>query len=125
MINDIDERAARRERVFGFLRAHDIDYEVYYHPEAPTIEIARRYWRREEPLFPQPQGQPPLSRSVRLRARACHTRSGAPPASGQAVVRLGAAHGPVSWSASGVGFALRTYKRCGEPRTPVSGPHAA
>ena len=37
----------RRERVFGFLRAHDIDYEVYYHPEAPTIEIARRYWRRD------------------------------------------------------------------------------
>lgn len=47
MINDIDERAVRRERVFGFLRAHDIDYEVYYHPEAPTIEIARRYWRRD------------------------------------------------------------------------------
>ena len=46
-ISDEAERAARRERVFGFLRAHDIDYEVYYHPEAPTIEIARRYWRRD------------------------------------------------------------------------------
>ena len=46
-ISDEEARAARRERVFGFLRAHDIDYEVYYHPEAPTIEIARRYWRRD------------------------------------------------------------------------------
>ena len=40
-ISDEAERAVRRERVFGFLRAHDIDYEVYYHPEAPTIEIVR------------------------------------------------------------------------------------
>ena len=40
-----EENMARRRKVFGFLDAHDIEYEVYDHPEAPTIEIARRHWR--------------------------------------------------------------------------------
>lgn len=40
-----EENMARRRKVFGFLDAHGIEYEVYDHPEAPTIEIARRYWR--------------------------------------------------------------------------------
>ncbi len=38
---------SRRGRVFSFLDAHGIGYEVYEHPEAPTIEIARRYWRAD------------------------------------------------------------------------------
>ena len=35
----------RRQRVFDFLDAHAIRYTWYEHPEAPTIEIARQYWR--------------------------------------------------------------------------------
>lgn len=35
----------RRRRVFDFLDAHGIRYTWYEHPEAPTVEIARRYWR--------------------------------------------------------------------------------
>ena len=38
---------ARRERVFDFLRQHDIEYSVYDHPEAPTIEIARQSWHQD------------------------------------------------------------------------------
>ena len=37
----------RREPVFEFLAAHDIEYSVYEHPEAPTIEIARQYWHAD------------------------------------------------------------------------------
>ncbi len=37
----------RRERVFDYLHAHDIPYEVYEHDEAPTIEIARQYWHKD------------------------------------------------------------------------------
>ena len=36
-----------RQRVFDFLEAHGIEYSVYEHPEAPTIEIARQYWRQD------------------------------------------------------------------------------
>lgn len=36
---------ARRQRVFDWLDAHGIAYTWYEHPGAPTIEIARRYWR--------------------------------------------------------------------------------
>ena len=35
----------RRQRVFGWLDARGIAYTWYEHPEAPTIEAARRYWR--------------------------------------------------------------------------------
>ncbi len=35
----------RRQRVFDWLDAHGICYTWYEHPEAPTIEIARQYWR--------------------------------------------------------------------------------
>lgn len=35
---------ARRQRVFDWLDSHGIAYTWYEHPEAPTIEIARRYW---------------------------------------------------------------------------------
>ncbi len=41
------ENFFRRERVFDFLDSHDIEYTVYEHPEAPTIEIARQYWRAD------------------------------------------------------------------------------
>ena len=27
--------------------AHDIKYEAYTHPESPTIEIAKQYWRND------------------------------------------------------------------------------
>ena len=35
----------RRQRVFDFLDARGIRYDWYEHPEAPTIEIARQWWR--------------------------------------------------------------------------------
>ena len=37
----------RRDRVFAWLDEHDIEYSWYEHPEAPTIEIAREYWRKD------------------------------------------------------------------------------
>ena len=37
----------RRQKVFDFLAAHQIEYAVYDHPEAPTIEIARKYWHND------------------------------------------------------------------------------
>lgn len=40
----IDERKTRRERVFAFFEDHEIEYEVYDHPEAHTVEEALRYW---------------------------------------------------------------------------------
>ena len=42
-----EELLARRQKVFDFLAAHDIEYTVYDHPEAPTIEIARQYWHND------------------------------------------------------------------------------
>ena len=42
-----NENLFRRKPVFDFLAAHDIEYTVYEHPEAPTIEIARQYWRQD------------------------------------------------------------------------------
>ena len=42
-----NENFFRRQRVFDFLAAHDIEYSVYDHPEAPTIEIARQYWHAD------------------------------------------------------------------------------
>lgn len=42
-----EENKMRRQRVFDFLAANHIEYEVYDHPEAPTIEIAREYWRND------------------------------------------------------------------------------
>ena len=41
------ENFFRRERVFDFLDSRGIEYTVYEHPEAPTIEIARKYWRAD------------------------------------------------------------------------------
>ena len=41
------ENFFRRQRVFDFLTEHDIEYTMYEHPEAPTIEIAREYWRAD------------------------------------------------------------------------------
>jgi Ala-tRNA(Pro) deacylase len=35
----------REEKVYDFLRAGGIDFQSYSHPEAPTIEIAKQYWR--------------------------------------------------------------------------------
>ena len=37
----------RRQRVFEWLDAHGIRYTWYEHPEAPTIEITRQYWRND------------------------------------------------------------------------------
>ena len=37
----------RQERVFDFLQQQGIEYSFYTHPEAPTIEIARQYWRND------------------------------------------------------------------------------
>ncbi len=37
----------RRQHVFGWLDAHGIRYTWYEHPEAPTIKIARQYWRND------------------------------------------------------------------------------
>lgn len=35
----------RRQRVFDWLDARGIRYSWYEHPEAPTISLARQYWR--------------------------------------------------------------------------------
>lgn len=40
-----DTATERRQKVFDWLDRHGIAYTWYEHPEAPTIEIARRYWR--------------------------------------------------------------------------------
>jgi Ala-tRNA(Pro) deacylase len=37
----------REEKVYYFLRTGDIDFQSYSHPEAPTIEIAKQYWRTD------------------------------------------------------------------------------
>ncbi len=37
----------RQERVFNFLQQQEIEYSFYTHPEAPTIDIARQYWRQD------------------------------------------------------------------------------
>ena len=37
----------RIEKVLAFLDSHNIAYSWYTHPEAPTIEIARQYWRAD------------------------------------------------------------------------------
>lgn len=37
----------RRNKVFDFLQQQGIEYSFYEHPEAPTIEIASRYWRAD------------------------------------------------------------------------------
>ena len=37
----------RRQKVFDYLDRTGIPYEYYEHPEAPTIEIARQYWRND------------------------------------------------------------------------------
>ena len=37
----------RRQKVFDCLTEHNISYSWYEHPEAPTIEIARRYWHAD------------------------------------------------------------------------------
>ena len=37
----------RRNIVFDFLRRNEIEYSFYEHPEAPTIEIAQQYWRKD------------------------------------------------------------------------------
>ena len=37
----------RRQKVFDWLTEHNICYSWYEHPEAPTIEIARRYWHAD------------------------------------------------------------------------------
>ena len=37
----------RRQKVFDWLTEHNISYSWYEHPEAPTIEIARRYWHAD------------------------------------------------------------------------------
>ena len=37
----------RKRTVYDYLKAAGIAYESYEHPEAPTIEIARQYWRED------------------------------------------------------------------------------
>lgn len=37
----------RRDNVFRWLDEQGIKYSWYEHPEAPTIEIARQYWRQD------------------------------------------------------------------------------
>lgn len=40
----------RRQKVFDFLAANDIRYEIIEHPETPTIELARQYWPTDRPI---------------------------------------------------------------------------
>ena len=37
----------RKTTVYDYLEKAGIDYESYDHPEAPTIEIAKQYWRED------------------------------------------------------------------------------
>ncbi len=37
----------RMQTVLDYLDAHNIEYSLYTHPEAPTIEIARQYWHSD------------------------------------------------------------------------------
>lgn len=37
----------RKQKVFDYLNQAGIPYEWHEHPEAPTIEIARQYWRND------------------------------------------------------------------------------
>lgn len=37
-------QSERRQRVFDFLQAAGIDYELHEHPAAATVETALRYW---------------------------------------------------------------------------------
>jgi Ala-tRNA(Pro) deacylase len=37
----------RAEQVYNYLAERDIDFTSYEHPSAPTIEIAREYWRKD------------------------------------------------------------------------------
>ena len=43
----MEELEQRSRKVFDYLDAHDIKYEAYTHPESPTIEIAKQYWRND------------------------------------------------------------------------------
>ena len=43
----MEDLELRSKKVFDFLEAHNIKYEVYFHPESPTIEIAKQYWRKD------------------------------------------------------------------------------
>ncbi|MBO4307359.1 MAG: prolyl-tRNA synthetase associated domain-containing protein [Bacteroidales bacterium] len=36
-----------QSQVYSFLEAHEISFEYYEHPEAPTIEIAKQFYRGE------------------------------------------------------------------------------
>ena len=37
----------RKQIVYDYLSLREIEYEMYEHPEAPTIEIAKQYWRQD------------------------------------------------------------------------------
>ena len=43
----MEELEQRSRKVFDYLDAHNIKYEAYTHPESPTIEIAKQYWRND------------------------------------------------------------------------------
>ncbi|MBQ5647806.1 MAG: prolyl-tRNA synthetase associated domain-containing protein [Alistipes sp.] len=43
----MEDLELRSKKVFDFLDSHQIKYEVYFHPESPTIEIAKQYWRND------------------------------------------------------------------------------
>lgn len=38
---------SRIDNVLAFLDSHGLEYSWYTHTEAPTIEIARQYWRKD------------------------------------------------------------------------------
>lgn len=42
-----EQLGERARTVYDYLDRHDIPYETYTHPEAPTIEIAMRYWKKD------------------------------------------------------------------------------
>ena len=37
----------RKAAVYEYLASRGIEYESYEHPAAPTIEIAKEYWRND------------------------------------------------------------------------------
>ena len=113
------ETTDRRQKVFDWLDSHGIAYTWYEHPEAPTIEIARRYWRDDGSkhcknlFFRNHKGNRHY-----LVAFDCEQNL----AIHDLERRL--RQGKLARTASRLGVALRADQRPGASRTPVSGPES-
>ena len=100
------------------------------HRGGETMVERRRQRALQEPLLPQPQGQPPLSRMLQLRPRPRHPRPGtsAERVAGeqrttlmrQTLVRITRTYDEVSWAGTWQRITVRTHQRHRQPRTSIS-----